>query len=138
MGAFNQKISIDTTMTVLSAHTSVYKTEKMGVEIKKIRSHDLFLLKMAEAIIPHIDSLLKVGHLFKLTIGSKHTLHFTFGKGLNSTTLKARDIVFTHYATTEQDILYNDGRFVYYLDSVKTFDGFISAEKIRKRPHGFS
>ena len=138
MGAFNQKISIDTTITVLSAHTSVYKTEKMGVEIKKIRSHDRFLLKMAEAIIPHIDSLLKVGHLFKLTVGGKHTLHFTFGKGLNSTTLKARDIVFTHYATTEQDILYNDGRFVYYLDSVKAFDGFISADTTLIPPTDFN
>ncbi|MBQ8177769.1 MAG: ATP-binding domain-containing protein [Clostridia bacterium] len=126
MGAFNLKISIDTTLTVLSAYSSVYKTERCAVEIKKIRSHDLFLSKLAEAVIPHIATLSKAGKHFKLTLSGKHDLYFTFGKHLPLTTLKPDDVVFTAYTTTESEILYNDGRFVYYLDTLKSFEGIIS------------
>ncbi len=126
MGAFNLKVSIDTSQAVLSEFTSVYKTERCAVEIKKIRSHDLFLSKLADAITPHVTKLGNIGNQFRISIFAKHDLYFTFGKFIRSSSLKANDIVFISYSTIENEILYNDGRFVYYLDTLKSFDGIVS------------
>ena len=126
MGAYNKKISISTLRTVLSAHTSIYKTERCEREIKKIRSHDLFLLKLAESIILHLDEIAKQGKEFKLTISSKHDFYFLLRSPLGAENGKKIDVVFTRYATTEEEILYNDGRFIYFLDTLKTFEGTIT------------
>lgn len=126
MGAYNRKISISTLRTVLSAHTSVYKTERCEREIRKIRSHDLFLLKLAESIIPHLDELAKHGNEFKLSISAKHDFYFLIRKPIDAENEKKKDVIFTRYATTEDEILYNDGRFVYFLDSLKTFEGTLT------------
>lgn len=126
MGAYSKKVNISVDKTVLSAHTSVYKTEKCEVEIRKIRAHDLFLSKLSESIMPVIPELLKLGKVFKLSIGAKHDFYFTLGAKISNDLLKNQDIIFTSYATTENEILYNDGRFVYYLESLKSFDGIIT------------
>ena len=126
MGAYNKKISISTRKTVLSAHTSVYKTEKCDASVRKIRSHDLFLSKLAEGIMPFVKELIKVGKNFKLSLAGKHDFYFTFGAFLTHDYLKKEDIVFTSYKTTEEEILYNDGRFLYYLESLKHFEGVVS------------
>lgn len=126
MGAYSKKVNISVDKTVLSAHTSVYKTEKCEVEIRKIRAHDLFLSKLSESIMPVVPELLKLGKVFKLSIGAKHDFYFTLGAKISNDLLKNQDIIFTSYATTENEILYNDGRFVYYLESLKSFDGIIT------------
>lgn len=126
MGAFYKNIFINTLEVVLSAYTSVYKTEKCAVEIKKIRSHDLFLAKIAESIIPHLDELLNVGKEFKLSLSNRHEFFFTLGAFSHQAHVKKRDIIFTAYKTTDAEILYNDGRFVYYLDNLKTFEGVLT------------
>lgn len=126
MGAYSKKVNISVDKTVLSAHTSVYKTEKCEVEIRKIRTHDLFLSKLSESIMPVVPELLKLGKVFKLSIGAKHDFYFTLGAKISNDLLKNQDIIFTSYATTENEILYNDGRFVYYLESLKSFDGIIT------------
>lgn len=126
MGAYSKKVNISVDKTVLSAHTSVYKTEKCEVEIRKIRAHDLFLSKLSESIMPVVPELLKLGKVFKLSIGAKHDFYFTLGAKISNDLLKDQDIIFTSYATTENEILYNDGRFVYYLESLKSFDGIIT------------
>ncbi len=126
MGAFNKKITISARATVLSARTSVYKTEKCEMQIRKIRSHDLFLSKLAESLIPVIQELVGVGKQFKLSLYGKHDFYFTLGAFLDHDFLKKEDIIFTSYHTTEEEILYNDGRFLYYLDTLKTFEGILT------------
>lgn len=126
MGAYSKKVNISVDKTVLSAHTSVYKTEKCEVAIRKIRAHDLFLSKLSESIMLVVPELLKLGKVFKLSIGAKHDFYFTLGAKISNDLLKDQDIIFTSYATTENEILYNDGRFVYYLESLKSFDGIIT------------
>ena len=126
MGAFNKKIVISSRETVLSAYTSVYKTEKCDISLKKIRSHDLFLSKLAESLMPFVRELSKVGKEFCLSLYGKHDFYFTLGSFLHLDYLKNDDVVFTAYKTTEEEILYNDGRFLYYLDTLKSFEGIIS------------
>ncbi len=126
MGAYNKKISISTLRTVLSAHTSVYKTESCEREIRKIRSHDLFLLKLAESLILHLDEIAKQGNEFKLSISHKHDFYFLLRPLADVEGDKKTDIIFTRYSTTEEEILYNDSRFIYFLDTLKNFDGALT------------
>lgn len=126
MGAYNKKITISTRTTVLSAHTSVYKTERCDLSVRKIRSHDLFLSKLAESLMPFTKELQKVGKEFKLSLYGKHDFYFTLGAFLEHDFLKKNDLIFTAYHTTEEEILYNDGRFLYYLETLKNFEGVLS------------
>ena len=122
MSLFSKKITVDSTTTILSEKNSVYKTERLSVELKKIRSSDSFLLALGSALIPYAQELKSKGKEFKLLIGSKHSLHFTFGEHALNESTREGDFVFTKYQTENKDVLLNDGRFVYYLDSLKTFD----------------
>ncbi len=123
MGAFTKKISIDTSLKVLSQYTSVYKTEKCAIEIQKITSHDTFLYALSDAIIPHLDTLLKEGTHFMISIGGKHDFYFAIGSIVPH--LKKRDVTFLKYRSS-QEILYNDSRFLYFLENAKTFDAVIT------------
>ena len=122
MSVFTKKITVDSTVTILSEKSSVFKTERLSVELKRIRSYDLFLLTLGESLIPYIKELKAKSKEYKVQIGAKHTLFFTFGELAQNESTRPDDIVFTKYLTENKEILLNDGRFVYYLESLKTFD----------------
>lgn len=122
MSVFTKKITVDSTITILSEKSSVFKTERLSVELKRIRSYDLFLLTLGESLIPYIKELKAKSKEYKVQIGTKHTLFFTFGELAQNESTRPDDIVFTKYLTENKEILLNDGRFVYYLESLKTFD----------------
>lgn len=122
MSVFTKKITVDSTVTILSEKSSVFKTERLSVELKRIRSYDLFLLALGESLIPYVKELKAQSKEYKVQIGAKHTLFFTFGELAQNESTRPDDIVFTKYLTENKEILLNDGRFIYYLESLKTFD----------------
>ncbi len=122
MSVFTKKITVDSTVTILSEKSSVFKTERLSVELKRIRSYDLFLLTLGESLIPYVKELKGKSKEYKVQIGAKHSLYFTFGECTQNESTRPDDIVFTKYQTENKEILLNDGRFVYYLESLKTFD----------------
>ncbi len=121
MGVYVKKIPIDTSIKVLSARTSVYKTEKCHFDITKITAHDNFLLTLSSGIIPIIDELKKQGNVFSIVLHGKH--EFYFGIGLSGT--KKDDITFLKY-TSKTEVLFNDSRFLYYLDGDKSFEAVVT------------
>lgn len=122
MSVFTKKITVDSTVTILSEKSSVFKTERLSVELKRVRSYDLFLLTLGESLIPYVNELKAKSKEYKVQIGAKHSLFFTFGEFVQNESTSSHDIVFTKYQTENKEILLNDGRFVYYLESLKTFD----------------
>ena len=127
MPIYSKKIRIDTLKTVLSSLSCAYKTERFLVATKKIRDCDLFISKLFESIIPEIDNLLNSRQKeFKISIGGRHNFYFMLGASLLDKRFKRKDVLFTRYETADQEILFNDGRFAYYLQSVRVFDGVIT------------
>lgn len=127
MTTYSKKIRIDTQKTVLSSFSCAYKTERFLNETKRIRECDLFLSKIFEALITELDALVSTRRTeFKISINGRHDFYFMLGLGIGDKRLNKKDVLFTRYETTDSEILFNDGRFAYYLQSVRVFDGIIT------------
>ncbi|MFA6867113.1 MAG: UvrD-helicase domain-containing protein [Clostridia bacterium] len=115
------KFIVDTTKTVLSSKTKIFKTEKFIGETKVFGDIDFFVSKLGETIILNsakIASAINVANAlttsFKIEIGNtEHIFFFKLGNQLEPDyEVNPNDIVFFRYIDNKNVRLINDQRLI--------------------------
>lgn len=132
------KYFVNTEKTVISSQSQIYKTERFINETKHFSFIDIFISKIAEALILNLDEIVKgAGEsgengkecLLIRTSQGEHSFYVKLGFMIkDSPLLCGKDIVFYKYQSADKDgvVRRNDLRFVSYMRSRKVFE--ISAE----------
>lgn len=120
------KIFIRFSRTALSDKSEVYATEKFLKETRKLKCAEAFALKIAEGLIgaEHAPSACKI------KLGS-NTFVFAYGDVLAPGKLSAHDIVFLEYRNSGPEILRNDSRLAYFMQTHDTCESSVREDTYR-------
>lgn len=134
------EFTVDAAKSVLSSECGIYKTERFIKETRRFADTDLFVSKLAEGLILHINNTKLLGQnaslrndidCFRLeTADGAHVFLVKFGKMTEATImLQPKDIVFFHYFDKENNGRHNDQSFAAYLRHYKKFRAKITPDK---------
>ncbi|MDR0856450.1 MAG: hypothetical protein LBM78_03475, partial [Clostridiales bacterium] len=126
-------LSVDTTVTILSSRTRVYKTDAFLLATRHFRAGDAFFAAIAEAVMLHWADGFENGAFAAETADRAHTFFFVTGTAAG---LNARDIVFYAYSGADA-VRRGDGR-LYALLRTEHFRLELKPAALPPKPGDFS
>ncbi len=124
MSSNEQKIRIRFDTTVLSDKSEVYATEKFLKETRKLKDADDFAVKLAESLT---NTNLPLNSVYKIKVGTSVAV-FAFGAHIDDKRLAPRDVVFLEYRNSGPEILRNDSRLSYFMQSHDEYETYVRAD----------
>ncbi len=126
MAELDVKITINFSKTLLTDKSEVYATEKFLKETRKLKDVEAFSIKISDGL----TQVSRKTDVCKIKLGT-NTFVFAYGSALNRAGIAPDDIIFLEYRNSGPDILRNDTRLSYFMQTHDTCEAYARADGYR-------
>lgn len=126
MAELDVKITINFSLTLLTDKSEVYATEKFLKETRKLKDVEAFTLKISEGLTREKRRT----DVCKIKLGTS-TFVFAYGSALDREDIAPDDIIFLEYRNSGPEILRNDTRLSYFMQTHDVYETAVRADGYR-------